>query len=98
LDDLNALDFVTETIRQHKHWPKAPSALGRRMNKVAGVLHKIGIEIEGWLAKKTNRRMWTITRSNRRPDTPTKYRVGAKMPLLPLCPYFASDFRELRRM
>jgi hypothetical protein len=72
LDDLNALDFVTETIRQHKHWPKAPSALGRRMNKVAGVLRKIGIEIEGWLAKKTNRRMWTITRSNRRPDTPTK--------------------------
>jgi hypothetical protein len=62
LADLNEL--VSETIKQHKNWPKAANALSRRMNKASGVLRKIGIELEGWFAEKTNRRIWRITRHN----------------------------------
>jgi len=68
LSDLN--DLGSDTIRQHKHWPKATNALSRRMNKVGGVLRKIGIEVEAGIVKKTNRRKWTITRRSKRDNIP----------------------------
>jgi len=67
LEELNEL--AGEPIRQNKQWPKAPNALSRRMNKVAGMLRKIGIEITADLTKRTNRRLWIITR---RTSTSTK--------------------------
>jgi hypothetical protein len=68
LEDLNEL--VSETIRENKQWPKAANALSRRMNKVAGVLRKIGIEITPGTTKKTNRRLWKITRRNKKESPP----------------------------
>ncbi len=57
-------EIVGETIRQHRSWPKAPNALARRMNKASGVLRKIGIKIAAAQAKKTNRRLWRISKRN----------------------------------
>jgi hypothetical protein len=65
LAELN--DIVGEAIQQNRQWPKAPHVLSRRMNRVMGVLRKIGIEIKGGYAKKTNRRTWTITQEPKYP-------------------------------
>jgi len=49
-----------EEIKAHKYWPKAPNALSRRMNRMAGMLRKIGIIITPEPAE-TNRSGWRIT-------------------------------------
>ena len=60
LSDLN--EIVGDTIKQHKRWPKAPNALSARMNKAAGVLRKVGIEIEETKrSSSSNCRVWRIT-------------------------------------
>jgi hypothetical protein len=58
LRDLNGL--VSDTVKEHRKWPKASNSLSRRMNKAMGVLRKIGIEIQPWFTEKTNLRRWTI--------------------------------------
>jgi hypothetical protein len=68
---LKELDkMMGEAIQKNKHWPKAPTALARRMTRAMGVLRKIGIEVEAGYAKKTNRRTWRITQRSRNPYTP----------------------------
>jgi hypothetical protein len=63
-------NLVEEKVHQNKHWPKATNALTRRMNKAAGVLRKIGIEIKQGFTKKTNRRIWTISQAKGSQNTP----------------------------
>ncbi len=43
LKELNAA--ADDTVRESREWPKAPNALTRRMNRIAGMLRKIGIII-----------------------------------------------------
>jgi hypothetical protein len=59
LSKLNAC--TDDAIKEHEYWPKAPNALTRRMNRIAGMLRKIGIIITPEHMPKTNRGGWRIT-------------------------------------
>jgi hypothetical protein len=58
LTELN--DAADEATKKHKYWPKAPNALSRRINRLAGMLRKIGIMITAETDSKTKRRGWRI--------------------------------------
>jgi hypothetical protein len=57
---LRKLNFeADEEIKANKYWPKAPNVLSRRMNRMAGMLRKIGIIISSEPTE-TNRSGWRI--------------------------------------
>ena len=66
LTELNS--GADEEIRANKHWPKAPQALSRRMNRMAGMLRNIGIIISPE-ATETNRAGWRIKNEKWRAST-----------------------------
>jgi hypothetical protein len=58
LTELN--DVADEATRNHKYWPKAPNALSRRINRLAGMLRQVGIVIATKTDSKTKRHGWRI--------------------------------------
>jgi hypothetical protein len=58
LTELNSA--ADEATKKHKYWPKAANALSRRINRLTGMLRKIGIVITAETDSKTKRRLWRI--------------------------------------
>jgi hypothetical protein len=58
LTKLNAA--ADEVTQKHKYWPKAPNTLSRRINRLTGLLRKIGIVITAEIDSKTKRHGWRI--------------------------------------
>ena len=78
-----------ETIKLQKAWPKATNALSNRMNKVAGVLRKVGIVIKGSLTKKTRLRYWRINHGSHERRDPSRIGVVRERSLLSLLALFS---------
>ena len=61
---LSELNYdADEEIKTNKYWPKAPNVLSRKMNRMAGMLRKIGIIISSEPTE-TNRSGWRIKNEN----------------------------------
>jgi hypothetical protein len=58
LAELN--DAADEPTKNNKYWPKAPNALSRRINRLAGMLRQVGIVITAKTDSKTKRHGWRI--------------------------------------